>query len=141
MNRFSIRALSHADALLPNKDKIAATPTNPTTDTTLSVVNAGNFRVGDQIQDSTHTELMLVTAVTTTGNTITVTRGYGGTTPQMINLNDAVYILGNAALEGDFAGDPRFTTRTRRGNWPWPTNWTTRSRSGCARCSATWRTR
>jgi hypothetical protein len=105
------------DSLLPNKDQITATPTNPTTDTTLAVANAGNFRVGDQIQDSTHAELMLVTAVNTSGNTITVTRGYGGTTPATILLNDTVFILGNAALEGDDAANPRFTARTRRGNW------------------------
>lgn len=117
VNRIPIRALSHADSLLPNKDRITATPTNPTSDTTLAVANAGNFRVGDQIQDATNTELMLVTAVNTSANTITVTRGYGGTTPQAIGLNDTVFILGNAALEGDDAANPRFTTRSRRGNW------------------------
>jgi len=58
---------------------------------------------------------MLVTEVS--GNTLTVVRGYAGTTPQALVDGQVVIILGNAALEGADRPDTRFTNRVRRGNW------------------------
>src|SRR5688572_5284960 len=69
------------DALLPNTDSVNdAVFTNALTDTTFIVANASRFRVGDQIQLEGSTEVMLVTAVDTGLSTVTVVRGYGGST-------------------------------------------------------------
>ena len=103
------------DELLPNTDVLTATPTNPESDTVLEVANADRFRVGDQLRCETAEELMLVTAVG--ADTITVQRGYGGTTPEAVASGDTLYILGNASLEGQDADAARFTVRARRGNW------------------------
>lgn len=104
------------DSLLPNKDAIDdATWTDASADTTFDVDNGSYFRVGDQIQAAGSKELMFVTDVT--ADTLTVTRGYGGTTPENLADNKVLHILGNAALEGDDAPDARFTNRVRTGNW------------------------
>jgi hypothetical protein len=58
---------------------------------------------------------MLVTAVD--GNTLTVVRGYSGTTAEDIADNQVINILGNAALEGEDKPDIRFTNRIRCGNY------------------------
>ena len=104
------------DSLLPNKDTINdATWTDPAADTSFDVDNGAYFRVGDQIQATGSKELMFVTDVST--DTLTVTRGYGGTTPEDLTDDKVLLILGNAALEGDDAPDARFTNRVRTGNW------------------------
>ncbi|MHC4981544.1 MAG: SU10 major capsid protein [Planctomycetota bacterium] len=104
------------DELLPNVDAINDdTWTDPAADTTFGVDNADRFRVGDQVRPEGSKELLLVTAVGT--GDITVTRGYGGTTPENLSDNQVLHILGNAALEGDDAPSARFTNRARKGNW------------------------
>jgi hypothetical protein len=103
------------DTLLPNTDTIKTTPTNPLTDTTIEVNNPSRFRVGDQLKCKDSEELLLVGVVGS--STITVTRGYGGTTAEAVAAGDTLHILGNASLEGQDADAARFTLRTRRGNW------------------------
>ena len=104
------------DELLPTKDAINdSTYTDPAADTQFVVDNGGRFRVGDQIQVEGSEELMLVTAVST--NTLTVVRGYAGTTPEALADNKVINILGNAALEGADKPDVRFTNRVRCGNY------------------------
>ncbi len=104
------------DELLPNKDTINdSTYTNPTTDTDFVVDHGSRFRVGDQIQVEASEELMLVTAVNT--NTLTVVRGYAGTTAEALADNKVINILGNAALEGSDKPSARFTNRVRKGNY------------------------
>ncbi len=103
------------DALLPNTDLLTATPANPETDTELEVASADRFRVGDQLRVGDAEELMLVGSVGV--GTVTVERGYGGTTAEAVGAGDTVHILGNAALEGHEADDARFTVRTRQSNW------------------------
>lgn len=104
------------DALLPNTDKISdSSITSATGETSFDVANGDRFRVGDQIQVEGKREVMFVTGVSS--NTLTVTRGYGGTTAQAIANNDVLRILGNAALEGDDRPSARFTTRVRQSNW------------------------
>lgn len=101
------------DSLLPNTDAIASV-----SDSTHFVVNdADRFQVGDQIQLASETEVMLVTAVDTGTNIITVTRGYGGTGTGSASANDVVHIIGNAALEGADASAARFTARSRVSNY------------------------
>lgn len=106
------------DELLPNTDVIDDNEwTDPAAETTFGVANADRFRVGDQIRAAGSGELMMVTAVDTGSGGITVTRGYGGTTPEDLSEGLALHILGNAALEGDDSPAARFTTRSRKGNW------------------------
>ena len=62
-------------------------------------------------------ERMCVTAVNTGAGTITVVRGYGGTSRAELSDGMVLRILGNAALEGDDAPAARFTNRVRRSNW------------------------
>lgn len=70
--------------------------------------------MGDQVRPGVTNEIMFVTGVS--GNTLTVTRGYGGTPKVTLTNGMTLMILGNAALEGDDAPPVRFTNRTRRRN-------------------------
>jgi hypothetical protein len=104
------------DALLPNKDAVDdGVIADPTGDTQFDVAHGDRFRVGDQIQIEGKRELMLVTEVS--GSTLTVIRGYAGTSPQALADGQVINILGNAALEGADRPEARFTSRTRCGNW------------------------
>lgn len=104
------------DALLPNTDAVDdASLTGPTTLTTFTVENGDRFRVGDQIRLAGKPEVMLVTGVS--GDDLTVTRQYGGSTSAAVADNDVVQIIGNAALEGDDAPVARFTSRSRQRNY------------------------
>ena len=106
------------DELLPNSDVIDdADWTNASADVNFGVTNASRFRVGDQVRPADSGELLLVTEVNTPAGTITVARGYGGTTAEALADEQVLHILGNAALEGDDAPSARFTNRVRRGNW------------------------
>ena len=106
------------DELLPNADAVDdSTWTDPATDTTFGVDHADRFRVGDQVQADGNHEVMFVTVVDTGGGTITVVRGYGGSTPEDLANDQVLRIMGNAALEGDDAPAARFTNRVRKGNW------------------------
>jgi len=87
------------DELLTNKDAINDdTYTDPSADTDFVVDHGSRFRIGDQIQVEASEELMFVTGIST--NTLTVVRGYAGTTPENLADNQVINILGNAALEG-----------------------------------------
>lgn len=104
------------DELLPATDAINdATYSNASTDTSFVVDNGPRFRVGDQIQVANSREVMLVTGMST--NTLTVVRGYGGTTAEALADNKVLRILGNAALEGDDRPATRFTNRARKSNY------------------------
>ncbi len=104
------------DELLPNTDIIDDTTiANPTTEASFHVANANRFQVGDQIKVSDSQEVMLVTGIAS--GTLTVIRGYGGTTAEAIATNDLVHILGNAALEGEDRPATRFTNRSRKSNY------------------------
>jgi hypothetical protein len=104
------------DQLLPNVDAVNdSTFTDPDVDTSFVVDHGDRFRVGDQIQLQDSREVMLVTAIAT--NTLTVVRGYGGTTAENLADNLPIRILGNAALEGDDRPATRFTNRSRLSNW------------------------
>jgi hypothetical protein len=144
------------DSLVPNKDAISdSSISDPDGETSFDVANGDRFRTGDQIQTESSEELMLVTGVS--GNTITVVRGYAGTTPENITDGQVIKILGNAALEGDDKPAARFTNRIRCGNytqiftnsvevsgtnviWVFQTRWIIRRVKGCASWFATLRT-
>ena len=105
------------DELLPNFDLISQPGLNDSglNTTSLTVANGSRFRIGDQLQGDTKHEVLFVTAVS--GNTLTIVRGYGGSTKQALADGLKLRILGNAALEGADADAARFTIRTRRSNY------------------------
>ena len=104
------------DELLPNKDAIDdSTIADPEGETQFDVAHGERFCVGDQIQCEGSKELMLVTAVS--GDTLTVVRGYAGTTAEELANGAVINILGNAALEGGDKPTARFTNRSRFGNY------------------------
>lgn len=105
------------DSLLPNTDQVnqtSFTPT-PTTATAITVDNSDRFQVGDQVRPDGSQEVMLVTGIS--GATLTVIRGYGNTPRATMADNLVLFILGNAALEGDARPAARFTQRVRRKNY------------------------
>lgn len=106
------------DALLPNSDAINDnTWVDAAADTQFVVDNASRFRVGDQVRPDASAEILLVTAVDTGTNALTVVRAYGGSTASALADNKILHILGNAALEGDDASAARFTSRSRKTNY------------------------
>lgn len=106
------------DSLLPDTDAVDdASITDALAETTFGVANAARFRAGDQVRNGEGGEIMLVTSVDTGAGTITVTRGYGGTTPTDLVDQAVLSIIGNAALEGGDADNARFTNRTRLANY------------------------
>jgi hypothetical protein len=105
------------DALLPNTDLIDQATFTPdgVSATTFNVENGAYFQAGDQLRAEGAREVMLVTSVI--GTALVVTRGYGGTTPEALSDGQRVFILGNAALEGDVRPAARFTNRSRKRNY------------------------
>ena len=101
------------DTLLPNSD--TADGAALAGDVSLDVNYGSRFRAGDQVKVESTGELIFVTAVAE--DTISVQRGYGGTTPAAIADGQTLRILGNAALEGDAAPATRFTNRVRKLNY------------------------
>lgn len=104
------------DTLLANNDVIDdGGISSPASTTSFDVSSGDRFQVGDQIQTDGSREVMFVTGIA--GGTLTVARGYGGTTPEAIEDEQVLRILGNAALEGDDAPAARFTNRVRKSNY------------------------
>jgi hypothetical protein len=100
------------DTLNPTRDALAAAALAG--DSSLDVVHASYFRVGDLIQVGQ--EVMLVTALVD-ADTIGVSRGYGGTTAASHASGDVVTIIGNAALEGEETDEDRTTRQVRKHNY------------------------
>ncbi|MGE3107526.1 MAG: DUF5309 family protein [Phycisphaerales bacterium] len=105
------------DELLPNTDTINQTTFTPnaTDATSITVNNGSRFRVGDQVRPNGIREVMFVTAVA--GNVLTVVRRYGNTTGGALANGMKLFILGNAALEGDDRPATRYTNRVRKRNY------------------------
>lgn len=105
------------DALLPNTDTInqGSFSPNATDATSITVTNGARFRVGDQVRPDGVREVMLVTAVA--GNVLTVVRRYGNTIGGNLANAMRLFILGNAALEGDDRPATQYTNRTRKRNF------------------------
>ncbi|MEM9066446.1 MAG: DUF5309 family protein [Planctomycetota bacterium] len=104
------------DALLPNTDAISdASISSPTTEANFDVIDGAKFRDGDLVRPGDSSEVMLVLAVS--GNSLIVSRGYGGTSAISLTDGMSLSILGNATLEGADASDARFTNRSRRRNF------------------------
>ncbi|MBL4809523.1 MAG: DUF5309 family protein, partial [Phycisphaerales bacterium] len=107
------------DALLPNKGTINQVSFTPDPVTTIGIIvdNVSVFTVGDLVRPGQSGEVMLVTSVDAGGSFIGVVRGYGATTAVALADNMELYILGNAALEGDDSPGARFSNRIRKSNY------------------------
>lgn len=105
------------DELLPNTATVVSQVFSPSaaTDTTIDVDDGSRFRVGDLVRPAEGPEVMLVTAVA--GDTLSLVRGYGGTSSIALAEDMPLTILGNAALEGAEAPGARFTNRVRKANY------------------------
>lgn len=105
------------DALLPNTDTVNQSSFSPNAAdaTSITVANGARFRIGDQVRPDGVREIMLVTAIA--GNVLTVVRRYGGTTGGNLANSMRLFILGNAAIEGDDRPATQFTNRARKRNY------------------------
>ncbi|MEM1098446.1 MAG: DUF5309 family protein [Planctomycetota bacterium] len=104
------------DALRQNQSKINDPGADGSTSATSIVVTDDSlFRAGDLIQQEGSREVMLATSVD--GTSITVVRGYGGTTAEALADDEILRVIGNAALEGQDADTARWTNRTRQQNY------------------------
>lgn len=85
--------------------------------TVWAVDNAGYFRVGDIVHVPRTTEVVLVTNVDNTENTITVIRGWGGSTTAPLVDDDPLVILGNANEEGAKLREIKTTEPVKKTNY------------------------
>ncbi len=99
------------DALSPTSDQLAEAL--DTTETGVDVDNGGYFHMGDVIQ--VDDEYMWVSAIS--GDTLTVTRGFGSTTAATHADNTVVYIRSNARLEGAESSESHSTVPTAPYNY------------------------
>jgi hypothetical protein len=92
------------DTLPPRTDQVNVTTG---TGTSVDVDNGGRFNVEDLVLVPRTKEVMRVTAIST--NTLTVTRGVGGSAVALVD-DDPLYIIGSAAMEGDVSKQARSQT-------------------------------
>lgn len=100
------------DDLLSRWDAINNGAGYTDSDTALVVDTGSLFNQDDIVKVPSTDEIMLVTAVNTSTNTITVTRGYADTTAAALSDNDKLLILGNAKTEAGSALVSRTTNVT-----------------------------
>ena len=97
------------DEAIPLEDAVNGTAFDTTTETTLAVYHGAYFALGDVIL--CESELMSVTSVDVANNTLTVIRGFAGSTAATHAVdNTAIYRLGTARPEGSSPGWARQTT-------------------------------
>lgn len=106
------------EELTPNT--VVSSTSIDTAGTALSVHVGGTamaayLSVGAQIKNKTTGEYLQVTAIS--GNTLTVSRGFGGSTVASLNAGHSLFVISDTALEGsDVVGD-RSRPRSRKTNY------------------------
>ncbi|MDP1663409.1 MAG: DUF5309 family protein [Phycisphaerales bacterium] len=105
------------DELLANTDTVNQGSFSPNAQdaTAITVTTGTRFRPGDVVRPWGSKEVVFVTAVA--ANVLTVVRRYGGSPASNLTNGQKLLIIASAALEGDDAPDPRFTSRSRRRNY------------------------
>ena len=99
------------DAYEALSDTVAATNiTNSTTTTTIAVTTGAKFQVGDIVMLDSDDEQLYVSGISS--NTLTVVRGYGGTTQTTHISNGTMYRRTRARTEGATATDSPSTSVT-----------------------------
>jgi hypothetical protein len=116
--RYSAQSTRHEwfeDRLNPNYSAVNNGAGYDDTDTAITVDDGAVFRAGDLVKPEGSEEAMQVTAVNT--NTLTVTRGYGGSAAEVLTDNQLITVIGHAALEGEDAPGSRHRNRVRKENY------------------------
>lgn len=105
------------DALAPTKLVLSSSLASSTSDTSVGISNgaAAQMRVGTIVTND-FTEYMRISVIN--GNTITLERGFGGTTSKIasMNANDVLEVISDAALEGDDVNQDTSKGQTRKSN-------------------------
>lgn len=105
------------DDLLARWDAINAGAGYVAGDTAIVVDNADYFSVGDIVKVPRTGEVMLVTAINSGTQTLTVTRGYGVTAAAALVDNDPLVIIGNVNEEGSGTRTIKSTKETPKYNF------------------------
>jgi hypothetical protein len=90
-NAVTVKAVD--DAYRPNSTTFNDANNTNNAATSLIVSDASTFLVGDVVQIDS--ELCLITAINTTSNTLTITRGHAGSTAAVHNNAAVVYLISN----------------------------------------------
>ena len=105
--------------LSPNTIVASSNVASAATDTQIGVASAkapylqvGMILMGPSASGS---EYMVISAIS--GNTITVQRGFGGTTPNSFAAGQSINMISDAALEGDDVTQDSSTVRVRKTNY------------------------
>jgi hypothetical protein len=116
--RYSAKSTRHEwfeDQLNPNFSAVNNGAGYDDAATSWVVDDGAVFRVGDIIRPEGSDEVLQVTGIST--NTLTVTRGYGGSTAAAVADNQKVSVIGHAALEGEDAAAANYRARQRKENY------------------------
>ncbi len=116
--RYSAKSTHHEwfeDKLNPNFSLINNGAGYNAAATSWVVDSGAAFRIGDIIKPEGSNEVLQVTGIST--NTLTVTRGYGGSTAAAVVDNQKVSVIGHAALEGEDAPAAAYQNRVRKENF------------------------
>jgi hypothetical protein len=105
------------DDLLPRWDAVNNGAGYAAGDTAIVVDNASYFSVNDVVKVPRTGEVMLVTAINTGTNTLTVIRGYGITAAAAIVDNDPLVIIGGANAEGSGTRELKSTQEVAKYNY------------------------
>lgn len=103
------------DRLNPNRTHINDGAGYDDDDTVLTVDSGSVFRTGDLLRAAGSSEVMQVASSTST--TVTVARGYGGTTAAALVDDQELVLIGHAALEGEDAASAVSQQRSRVENF------------------------
>lgn len=104
------------DTLLTPRSTCASGINNVATTITIPAADANKFTVGDVVATPAN-EQFRVTAVDTTGLSLTITRAFGGTVAAAIATNDVLVGVGTALPEGSDPGTARSVDRQNRFNF------------------------
>jgi hypothetical protein len=105
------------DDLLPRWDAVNNASGYQPSDTSIVVDNSSYFTVNDVVKVPRTGEVLLVTAINTTTNTLTVVRGYGVTAAAALNDDDPLVIIGNANQEGSGTRELKSTQEVPKFNY------------------------
>lgn len=101
------------DSMFPYTGKITTAALD--TDTVIIVADLDPFRINHVVKVGE--EMMLITAINSGTNTLTVTRGFAGTTPVAITANASIEVLFVEGVEGNLARDARYKSRVPNENY------------------------
>lgn len=105
------------DELSPNTIVASSNVASTTADTAMGVAGgkAGYLQVGMMLRQPTTGEYFIVTVIA--GNTITLQRGFGGTTPTSFAAGQSLDVIADAGLEGADVEQDSSTIRVHKSNY------------------------